>query len=270
MNSTARIAVAAAVVAVVAAIGYMLIPSSNIGDDQTPSASPSSSAAADIRLLPSAGRFMEAGRYFISGPYERDGQIARGRWGRFPVDVTVRVPQGWTSGSPFTGSVGIERSLEADGAGGIGPRMHLNLWMVNNVIADGCSSTGIAPAEVDPPIGPTVDDLVAALTSIPEVVATPADVALDGWDGTRVDLTTREDLTDCEFVRLWNWQGTGVGPEGDLWSMSTALGAHHQLWILDVDGLRLVVDASYLDGTSTELQAELQEIVASIDIEPRR
>ena len=40
------------------------------------------------------------------------------------------------------------------------------------------------------------------------------------------------------------------------------------LWILDVDGIRVVVHADDYAETSPERQAELQAIVASIQIEP--
>ena len=40
------------------------------------------------------------------------------------------------------------------------------------------------------------------------------------------------------------------------------------LWILDVDGIRVVVQTNDYAGTSAENRAELQAIVDSIQIEP--
>ena len=41
---------------------------------------------------------------------------------------------------------------------------------------------------------------------------------------------------------------------------------HHQLWILDVDGTRLVIGATYFPDTSPQDRADLDEILASIQI----
>lgn len=42
---------------------------------------------------------------------------------------------------------------------------------------------------------------------------------------------------------------------------------HDRLWILDVDGVRLVIDAFSFPGASAADHAEIQEIVDSIRIE---
>jgi hypothetical protein len=41
------------------------------------------------------------------------------------------------------------------------------------------------------------------------------------------------------------------------------------LWIVDVDGVPLVIDASLDPGTSAEVRAELLQMVESIQIDPR-
>jgi len=42
-----------------------------------------------------------------------------------------------------------------------------------------------------------------------------------------------------------------------------------RLWIVDVDGVPLVIDATIQHRTSRLTQAELEQMVASIQIEPR-
>jgi hypothetical protein len=46
-------------------------------------------------------------------------------------------------------------------------------------------------------------------------------------------------------------------------------GQLQRLWILDVGGVPLVIDASTQTGTSAEVRAEVLEMVESIRIDPR-
>ena len=44
-------------------------------------------------------------------------------------------------------------------------------------------------------------------------------------------------------------------------------GQHDRLWILDVDGVRLVMDATLMPGTTAADRAELARVVASVHID---
>ena len=56
---------------------------------------------------------------------------------------------------------------------------------ISNIYADGCHWV-----LVDPPVGPTVDDLVAAWADVPELAATAAvDVTIDGYAGKQIEFT---------------------------------------------------------------------------------
>ncbi len=80
----------------------------------------------------------------------------------------------------------------------------VNFWDVDNVYADGCEHTLL-----DPPLGPTVDDLANVWATLPGFTATtPVDIVVDGYAGKRVDYTvpdyptvvdpaTGEDEADC-------------------------------------------------------------------------
>ena len=80
----------------------------------------------------------------------------------------------------------------------------VNFWDVCNVYADGCEHTLL-----DPPLGPTVDDLANVWATLPGFTATtPVDIVVDGYAGKRVDYTvpdyptvvapaTGEDVADC-------------------------------------------------------------------------
>jgi hypothetical protein len=129
---------------------------------------------------------------------------------------------------------------------------------------------------VDP--GPTVDDLVAALEAQAMRHATaPADVTVAGFPGKYLEwsvpsdwvVTGDGDFAGCDvqpnghrdFV---SW--LGAGGVGERWQQMA--GQVDRLWILDVDGQRLVVDASHSpDATQAQLD-EQNQIVQSISFVP--
>jgi hypothetical protein len=88
-------------------------------------------------------------------------------------------------------------------------------------------------------------------------VTDPVDVTLAGYAGKYLDLQVPADISMCPVYRPWD---PGI----------FAQGASHQwhLWILDVDGLRFVVQSTDYPGTSAKDRRELQAIVDSIRIEP--
>lgn len=63
----------------------------------------------------------------------------------------------------------------------------------------------------------------------------------------------------CVLLRLGSWD-PGIYAQGPnhLW----------HLWVLDVDGVRVVIRSDTYPGTSPQIQAELQAIVDSIQIRP--
>jgi hypothetical protein len=113
---------------------------------------------------------------------------------------------------------------------------------------------------VDPDvaIGPSVDDFANAIADHPLLDATdPVDVTLAGYSGKYLDLQVPADISKCEVYRPWD---PGIYAQGP---------SHRwHLWILDVDGLRLVVQSTDYPGTSANHRTELQAIVDSIRIKP--
>ena len=156
--------------------------------------------------------------------------------------------------------------LGKDEVGDEGYDITLLPYQVVNVYADPCrwKSGGI-----DPPVGPTVDDLAAALVEQAGPAAIPpTDVTLDGHAGKKVELVIPADIE------------TGTCDEGDYgrWSprsdpgwygpFTYGKGQHDTVYIIDVDGTRWVIDANYLPGNSEASLAELEQLVASIRFEP--
>lgn len=83
----------------------------------------------------------------------------------------------------------------------------------------------------------------------------PVDVTLAGYSGKYLDLQVPADLAGCEIY--WPFE-PGMYAQGP--------GHRWHLWILDIDGLRFVVQSTDYPGTSPEHRAELQAIVDSVEI----
>jgi hypothetical protein len=74
----------------------------------------------------------------------------------------------------------------------------------------------------------------------------------------------RTNLGRCDQAQFRVWLDTGGGER--------YLGGPRQvdlLWIVDVDGVPLVIDASLAAGATAQGRAELLEMVESIQIDPR-
>ena len=101
--------------------------------------------------------------------------------------------------------------------------------------------------------GPTCPDFNATAVS---------DITVDGFHGKQVEFTVpdyNEDTLPYGDFKLLEAVGGG-----DYWAQGP--NQHHQLWILDVNGTRLVIVATSFPDTSPQDRAALDEILASIQI----
>ena len=173
----------------------------------------------------------------------------------WPGFVTVTVPDRWYASSALRGG-GLVRTEN----GGIA---QLNFSSVDNLVADPCADA--VPARgpmLDPPVGPSVDELVAGLRSLPGLQFTePVDVTLDGWEAKQLELTHPASCGDALL-------GLTPPDAGESWEIMSREGWHSTLWILDVHGLRFVVIAAYQLKPRGDVLADLSGMVNSIDIEP--
>jgi hypothetical protein len=121
---------------------------------------------------------------------------------------------------------------------------------------------------LDPPIGPSVDDLTDALTSLVGFRAGPvSDIMIDGFHGKTFDLEHSIDVSTCsDDPRLT--QMTYDGGMGDS-VIETAIGVyggtHQRVAILDVEGTRVLIQTWTYHGSSREDVAEAHAILESID-----
>ena len=240
MNTTAKLALGAAAVVVVALLGinFLLLGGSRVGGPDstitpTPTPTPMPIRADNTELQPGT---------YVTSPFE----------GRSPMRIVMTLPAGWSAFNEFAFiPVGEGSSEDPDG-------MAMGFFLVDGLYSDPCFAEG-AP---DIAVGPTVDDLANAfLEQTAYEVTGPEDVTLAGYAGKRVDLALPSDLDadSCGYEDYVVWPGSpySQGP-GNLW----------QVWILDVEGTRVVILANNFEGTSPEDLAEQQRILDSIRIEP--
>lgn len=232
-------------VAMVAAIALLAgcAASSTGTASTTPVASsssvPSQSAAAGTRVLPiGAGVFLNAGSYSLSS---------------FPVGITFEIPAleapaEWFACSPAP----VEQAVCFETAPDTG--VAVTFQIVENVVADPCDSQEAAEL-LDPPVGPSVDDLVMAISSLEGFKASdPKDITVDGFHGKEFTLAAPD--THCGATWATADRTTGVGS-----------GETNLLRILDVGGTRAVIVAAYGPDSSEADVATLQEVMDSVHIE---
>jgi hypothetical protein len=252
MNNFAKFAIAAAAVVVIAIVGINLLPRG--GGVGGPSPSPTSAPFPSASPVVLRDGPLPAGTYVIQ-PFAQAGSdacfVPPQSGCEATNDDTIRfaytVPDGWAGigGTDFV--LAANGNSAPDGAGVGGSR---GAWL----LSDPCQN-GQNP---DIPVGPTVDDFVNALADHPLLdVTTPVAVTLDGYSGKYVDLQVPLDISQCDVYRPWEPGLYARGP-GHRW----------HLWILDVEGTRVIVQAMDYAGTSAQHRAELQAIVDSIQIQP--
>jgi hypothetical protein len=129
----------------------------------------------------------------------------------------------------------------------------LGLWTVGLVDRDACLD-GVEDA-FDP--GPSVKDMADALVAQKSTHATaPQPVTLAGHRGLYVEVTSPRDISRCaKYPGLWREPERGIYGDGQV----------DLVWILDVDGQRLVVNAAYSPKSSASDIDKLTSMVESLE-----
>ena len=139
-----------------------------------------------------------------------------------PFSITITVPAAWESLAvpAMVWSADDEKATVA-------------YFTVDDLFADPCD-----PAQGYLGVGPTVDDLAAALSTYPGItVNSGTDVTISGFSGTLLDVTSTD--VDCggEDAFMWTTQPGSIDDRPHPGAGS----AFQQYLILDVDGERLVI-----------------------------
>jgi len=244
MNTNAKLIVASAAVLVLAVVGYQFLPGSvGVGGPPTVSPSPSPSAAQTaganlpiFPVLPGHPKPVAAGTY--THPYRS-----------FPVSTSFVVPAGWLTCVNNAGLL-----CKADGSG------EVKIFIVTNVVDDPCDVTALR----DPSVGPTVEDLVIAISSLPwSAVTPPTDITVDGFRGTDFEVTAPTNSPCVGMDGFATWATTFTDEAED-----ASPGERKRLRILDVHGTRVVIAGSYGGETSAQDLAEIGTIIDSVRFGP--
>jgi hypothetical protein len=159
--------------------------------------------------------------------------------------IAVTLPSGWFNYNGW--------GLNDGGA------LSVSFWDVDKVYSTGCRWR--RKPKIDP--GRTVDGLARALAARPlRHSSSPTAVVLAGFHGKylRWSVPSKINFTRCGQGYFESW--TGRGWATDRWQQGP--GQVDRLWILDVNGKRLVIDANYLPWATREQRAGLDHIVHSI------
>ena len=246
MNNIAKIAIAIAAVVVVAVVGYSLLPGTG-GVGGGPSPTPSPTAPPKPTPSPTA-----------AAAFPPEGPLAIGMHTAVleGVPLSFSVPtSGWTSNP---GSINKNEYGRSDSLG-------INFWgsAPENVYADPCAHTPLSPQPSATAVG-----LAAAAAAIPgtDLVSGPSTIEVGGRPAQHVVFTIREDI-GCDPTDAYLWYDESAGGATGGWRWAGALGATHQVWIIDVDGKLVWIDSETFKGAKPELDQEIQQIVDSIQFE---
>jgi hypothetical protein len=266
MNNSLKFALVAAAVVVIVLVGINLLPrSGGVGGTgpspispptQTPTSAPTPTPSAVPTGSPARipDGPLKAGTY-VTAPFAQAGSDACGippqsgcidSTNDDSIRVTFTVPDGWAGIGGNAIWLANEQNASPGGASLIFVR---GAWL----LTDPCQN-GQNP---DIPVGPTVADFVGAVAKHPLLdTTTPVDVKLAGYSGKYFDLQVPADIFNCDDYRPWEPGLYAQGPS-HRWHLS----------VLDVDGVRVVVQSMDYAGTSATRRAELKAIVDSIKIE---
>jgi hypothetical protein len=158
--------------------------------------------------------------------------------------IAVTLPSGWSSYDGFGVNNGV---------------VSVSFWDVNKVYPTPCKWQ--SKRMIDP--GATVDGLASALARQPlRNATTPTNAVLAGVRGKYLRLSVPRHINFAQCDRGYFETWTGLGWASDRWEQGP--GQVDRVWILNVDGQRLVVDANYLPSATATDRAQLDRVVHSI------
>jgi len=263
MNRYLKWGLAAAAVVVIAVVAINLLPGSPAPGGE-PSATPEPSVAepsvAEPSTEPSTAGGLPVGSSFVLG----DGQPSGNEIGSVAMTVTIPAP-GW-GGEPDDGI--LVKNDNADPPEGSA----MIVWAgVDHlyVYGDPCDWSSTRPETPST----TVDEVVAALAAqASRDASAPVDITLDGYVGKAITLHVPDDIaysagefTDCDQGKFGSWSmgTTDLSPH----RYAQGPGQIDEVWVLDVDGLMVVIDWAHYAGTPQADVDELRAIVDSITFE---
>lgn len=231
------------------------------------SVAPTGSPGATPGVVPMLDGPLQAGRHRFTMPMvcEEGDEIGcpRGTVPPSPIALEVTVPDGWQHWREY----GLITPDEGDGAtsGPDGSALVMG-WTSFHVglNSDPClthAENREFPGGHETPdveVGPTVDDFVDAVRQVEAFdVSRPVDVRLGNHRGRYFELEGPDDLSRCELWRPWD-PGFWVQGESNHWNV----------WVMDIDGVRVLIVTQHFPDTPAARVAELGGMVESIRFNP--
>ncbi len=225
VSNPVRIALAAAAVLIAALVGLRFLPAIGPGTNATPN--PTATPEPTPMPFPAEGP-LAPGTYVLT-------RVT-------PLRITFDVPAaGWMK-NVAPSAIWTENS---EGRVAFGT--------VDSLYTDPCATV---LAQRDPPVGPTVDDLVTALANMPGLdPGTVTDATFAGRPAKVVEITTTADQVDCGLNGYALWDEVPLD-EG-----------RNRIIVLDVDGTRLAIHAVERPTLPQIQRDQLQQILDSVRIE---
>jgi hypothetical protein len=235
MNTTAKVILATAAVVLAVVLGYTYLVAPNVGGprlfgpEPTPTPVPTPSPDPIPTLELGAGA-LAPGSYQITD-FE-------------PINITITVPNGWESNAVPAMVWSVD-----------GQKATVAYFTVDDLFADPCD-----PAQGSMGVGPTVDDLAAALSTYPGItVNSGTNTTLSGFSGTLLDITSTGVECDGPEAVMWTTQ-----PDSIERPLPGGGAAFQQVLILDVNGERLVIHSGApSNGAPSQRIDEAMSIVDS-------
>jgi hypothetical protein len=238
MSIFARVAIAAAAVLAVGLAWVNFGPAPGVGTQPTPKPSPTASP----QSLPVGA--VEPGRYWLNPVGEASGMTV--------PRMAITLPAGWTA------DVALSKDYD-DTDNGAG--LALIAWQISGTYVDPCTDHTL----VTPTPAPGIDALIDALSHQPGTTAGPPTAAtVGGYSGKFVEVTVTADITKClGDGPFWLW----ASPDGDRRYVQ-GTNETDRIYVLDVNGRRFTFNARIPARTTAADRAELETIIASIEIVP--
>jgi hypothetical protein len=262
MNKFLAVGLAAAAVVVIAVIALNLLPGSPAPGGQPPESVAPSQAPSEP--APSAWVGLPEGPFVVTGTDD-------------PVQVTIDIASpGWSGMSEFDAVTKDDDGLDPPES--VGAALLAWAWpagTVFNVYQDPCLWRTTTPSTA----ATTPDQIAAALAAQAQSDATaPVDVTVGGYAGKATTLTVpmsyyldenatrEEEFADCD-ESLYGFYAAEVETEPS--RNAQGPGQIDELWILDVDGAIVILDATYSPATPADLVEEMRAMAESATFEAR-
>jgi hypothetical protein len=235
-------------VVIIAIIAINLVPGGLVGNPPTPSPSVAPSQA-EPTPQPSTAAGLPEGPHVLS---DGDGDQA---FNNIPMTVTIPAP-GW-EGEPAGGTL-AKNEDSPDGAAMI-------VWAGIEemyVYGDPCDWATTVPGA---PATTVEEAMVALAAQASRDASAPVDIALDGYTGKAITLHVPDDANFAECDEgLFAMFGVTDGTDYDsVERLNQGPGQIDEVWIVDVDGLLVVLDWTYYADTPQSVVDEVRAIVES-------